>query len=150
MKNKIDKERILQACIQQQQELIDGFKQREADMYNDTFKQNETPSQTEDRKGGKLDLLNALGNELTFAQQELIYINSVDVTGESTEVKPGAVVVTNKFIFFIGISSEKIEIDGETIVSVSTKAPIYANMMGLQKGNEFQFNETKYLIEDLY
>ena len=150
MKSKIAKTLILQACIQKQQELIDGFKQREVEMYNDTFRQNATASQTENRKAGKVDLLKAIGNELAFAQQELIYLNSIDVTGESTLIEPGAVVITDLLTFFIGVSSEKIEIDGEIIIGISTKAPIYASMNGLQKGSSFQFNETKYVIEDVY
>jgi hypothetical protein len=38
---------------------------------------------------------------------------------------------------FIAISSEKVEIDGVTIVGISTRAPIYASMKGLQKGSSF-------------
>lgn len=150
MKSKIDKTHILKVCVQKQQELIDSFKQREAEMYKDTFNQDAIASQTEDRKAGKVDLLKALGNELVFAQEELVYLNSVDVTEESTQVEPGAVVVTNQITFFIGVSSEKVEVDGQVVFGISTKAPIYANMVGLKKGGAFQFNETKYLIEDLY
>ena len=119
-------------------------------MYDATFKQNASASQSEDRKAGKVELLKALGGELAFAQQELAYLNSLDVTGESTLIEPGAVVVTDQFTFFIGISSEKVEIDGETIFCISTKAPIYASMKGLEKEKSFQFNETKYVIEDIY
>lgn len=150
MKSKLDKANILKACVQKQQELIDSFMQRQTEMYSDTFSQNAIASQTEDRKAGKVDLLNALGNELIFAQEELVFLNSIDVSGESTQVEPGAVVVTDQLTFFIGVSSEKVEVDGQIIFGISTKAPIYANMIRLQKGNSFQYNETKYLIEDIY
>lgn len=150
MKNKIAKSHIKQVCIQKQEELIDSFKQHEAEMYKDTFSQNAIASQTEDRKAGKVDVLKALGKELVFAQEELVYLNSINVTGESSVVEPGAVVITDQITFFIGVSSEKIEVDGEEIIGISTKAPIYAKMIGLKKGSPFQFNETKYLIEDLY
>ena len=150
MKNKTEKAHIKQACIDKQQELIDSFKQRETEMYDDTFSQNASDSQTEDRKAGKIDVLNAIGNELVFAQKELLFLNSINVSGESSRVEPGAVVTTDQITFFIGVSSEKVEVDGETIFGISTNAPIYGSMVGLEKGSTFQFNETKYVIEDVY
>lgn len=150
MKNKIDKSRILEQFRQHQLELIDNYKKREAEINEDTFSQNESASQSEDRRAGKYELLKVLGDELAFAQKELAFLNSLDVTKERSVVEPGATVVTDKLTFFIGISSEKVEIDGLTIVGISTRAPIYANMKGLQKGSAFQFNETDYVIEEVY
>lgn len=150
MKNKIDKTTILQACIKKQEELVASFKERESEMRNDTYSQNASDSQSEDRKAGKVEVLNALSNELVFAHEELLYLNSLNASKESDVIEPGAVVVTDQLTFFIGVSSEKVEVDGETFFGISTKAPIYANMIGLQKENSFQFNEKKYLIENIY
>ena len=150
MKNKLDKTNILQACIQKQQELVDSFEERETEMRSDTYNQDGSDSQSEDRKAGKVEVLNALSNELVFAHEELLFLNSLNASKESTTIEPGAVVVTDQLTFFIGVSSEKVEVDGETFFGISTKAPIYANMVGLQKGDSFQYNETKYLIENVY
>jgi hypothetical protein len=150
MKSRIIKAQILEACIEKQHELIDNFKQREAEMNSDTFSQNESASQSEDRRAGKYELLKAIGDELAFAQEELTYLNRLDITKENTLVAPGAVVVTEQFVFFIGVSSEKVEVNGESVFGISTKAPIYANMRGLEKGSKFQFKETRYVIEDVY
>lgn len=150
MKNKITKTEILKACIEKQEELIESFKQRETEMQNDAFSQTESDSQSEDRQADKIDVLNALGNELTFAQQELFFLNSLNADTESTVVEPGAVVVTEEITFFIGVSSEKVEVSGEEFFGISTKAPIYANMKGLENGSKFQYNETKYMIKDIY
>lgn len=150
MKNKIAKTEILKACIEKQEELIDSFKQRETEMQKDAFTQNESDSQSEDRQADKIDVLNALGNELTFAQQELFFLNSLNAANESTVVEPGAVVVTEEITFFIGVSSEKVEVSGEEFFGISTKAPIYTSMKGLEKGSKFQYNEAKYVIKDIY
>ena len=150
MKSKITKARIQQDCIQKQQELIDSFLKRKNEMYNDTFNQNTTHSQTEDRKGGKVELLNALDEELNFAQQELVFLNTIETTNVCEIIEPGAVVVTDQVTFFIGISSQKTDIDGEMVLGISPHAPIYANMGGLKKGESFQFNGTNYIIKDLY
>ena len=150
MKNRLNKTRILEACIEKQHELIDNFTKREAEMNDDTFSQNESASQSEDRRAGKYALLKAIGDELAFAQKELSFLNTLDVAKESTQVEPAAVVVTETFIFFIGVSSEKVDVDGVEVFGMSTRAPIYANMRGLEKGSKFQFNETNYVIEDVY
>jgi hypothetical protein len=105
----------------------------EAEMNSDTFSQNESASQSEDRRAGKYELLKAIGDELAFAQEELTYLNRLDITKENTLVAPGAVVVTEQFVFFIGVSSEKVEVNGESVFGISTKAPIYANMRGLER-----------------
>jgi hypothetical protein len=62
MKSRIVKAQILEACIQKQHELIDNFKQRE--MNSDTFSQNESASQSEDRRAGKYELLKQVMNSL--------------------------------------------------------------------------------------
>jgi hypothetical protein len=150
MRNKIDKNRILEECRQNQLELIDNYKKREAEINADTFSQNESASQSEDRRAGKYELLKVLGDELAFAQNELAYLDSLDVTKENTHVEPGAIVSTDKLTFFIAISSDKFEIEGVTIVGISTRAPIYSSMKGLQKESSFKFNETTYVIEEVY
>lgn len=147
---RINKEQIKQVCIQKQDALIESYKQREQDLKNDIYTRRESASQSEDRNTGKAELLAALGNELVFAQQEMGYLNLLDVTNESICVEPGAVVITNHLNFFIGVSSEKVEVEGVIIYGISTKAPIYASMLGLEKGGSFQFNETSYIIEDMY
>jgi hypothetical protein len=68
-------------------------------MNSDTFSQNESASQSEDRRAGKYELLKAIGDELAFAQEELTYLNRLD-TKENTLVAPGAVVVTEQFVFY--------------------------------------------------
>jgi hypothetical protein len=65
-------------------------------------------------------------------------------------LNPGATVVTDQFTFFTGISGEQFEVEGGTIVRISTSAPIYTSMKGLQKGSSFKFNETDYVIEEVY
>lgn len=150
MINQFNKNKILQSCIQKQEELVESFKSRETEMHDDSNSHNATDSQSENRKAGKIDVLNALRQELIFAQKELHYLNSLNVENKCGEVEPGAVVVTETITFFIGVSSEKVEVDGQNFFGISTNAPIYASMKGLKKGDKFQFNETEYLVKDVY
>jgi hypothetical protein len=58
-------------------------------------------------------------------------------------------VVTKFRTFFNAISSEKIEIEGESIFGIFTKAPIYKVMQGLKKGDKFECNGTAFEIEEV-
>lgn len=146
----IDKNLILNACLQSQKELIVNIERRLNTRNTDAISQNYSASQSEDRSAGKFEILNALKSEHTFAVKELEYLESLDPSIKNTHISPGAVVITDQFIFFIGISSEKTEIDGNEVIFISTRAPIYTSMEGLKKGDSFKYNETNYEIKEVY
>ncbi len=150
MKKNISKEIILQVCMQKQEALINNFNDRVTERRADASSQNQSASQSEDRNAGDVEVLNTLENELVFAQLELSALKAIDPTQKNTTVEPGAVVVTNERIFFIAVSSEKFEVDGEVIYGISTNAPIYSVMQGLAKDDRFEFNGTAYDIENVY
>lgn len=147
---KIPKNLILNACLHKQNDLIASFKNRLEGMESDAFKHDHSPSQTEDRSAGKIELLNAIGKEHDFAIRELEFLKTLNTEKLNTIVEPGSVVVTDKLTFYICVSIEEFEVDGNSLFGISTKAPIYVNMRGLEKGKSFQFNETVYQIKDIY
>jgi hypothetical protein len=67
--------------------LIDNFKQREAEMNSDTFSQNESASQSEDRRAGKYELLKA-GDE-PFCPRRINIPEQIRYYKENTLVAPG-------------------------------------------------------------
>ena len=146
----IPKNLILDACLEKQNELIASFKSRLETMESDAFETNHSPSQTENRAAGKIDLLNAVGKELDFALREMDFLKNLNSEKENTIVEPGAVVETDKLTLYICVSIEKFEVEGQTLFGISTKAPIYAAMRGLEKGATFSFNETEYQIKAIY
>ncbi|WP_366183957.1 hypothetical protein [Flavobacterium ovatum] len=146
----IPKTLILDTCVQKQNELIESFQNRLDSMKLDVFEANQSPSQTEDRAAGKVELLNAVGNELDFALREMEFLKTLNPEKESTIVEPGALVVTDKLTLYICVSIEQIEVQGHTVYGISTKAPIYAAMRGLKNGDKFSFNETEYQIKSIY
>ncbi|MDQ6843209.1 MAG: hypothetical protein M3Z92_02495 [Bacteroidota bacterium] len=146
---KITKKMVLEACLQKQEELVASFEERVNMMKSDTYNQKQSASQSEDRTAGKVDLLDTYKTELAFARREMEYLKTLDASIENTNVAPGALVVTDRMNFFIGVSSEKTGVDGEEIFGISTNAPIYKLMAGLEKGAKFKFNETEYKIKDV-
>ena len=146
----IPKKMILEACLQKQNDLIDGFTNRLEIMETDAVDHDHSPSQSESRTAGKMELINAIGNELTFAQREMEFLKSLDSLKVCDIVEPGAVVVTNKMTFYICVSIENFEVAGKDFFGMSYKAPLYAEMRGLKKESSFKYNETEYYILDIY
>ena len=146
----ISKQNVLQICIQKQEEQVENFDSRVNSIKSDINSKTYSDSQSEDRKASKSEMLVLYEKELGFSKADLDYLKSLDAAEECTTVLPGALVITKQLCFFISISTEKFEIDGKTIVGISARAPIYQAMQGLANGASFKFNETEYLIEDLY
>ena len=146
----IPKNLILEACLQKQNELIDGFSNRLETMESDAIDHDHSPSQTESRTAGKMELLNAVAKELDFAKREMEFLKNLDPSKVATIVEPGAVVVTNKRTIYICVSIEEFEVQGKEFFGMSFKAPLFIAMRGLSKGTSFKYNETEYDILDIY
>ncbi len=64
-------------------------------------------------------------------------------------IEEGSLVVTNQFIFYIGLALQPFELDAYEIVAISDDAPIFQAMKGKSKGDNFEFNGTTYTIEEV-
>jgi len=150
MSQQISKSAILTACLNKQQELIEHFNERIDEVKSEAYSHTETPSQTDEGSDSSEELLEVMGEELSFARSEIEILRSIDPANAASQVERGAVVVTDQRTFFIGVSSEDIVIDGVKVFGMSEKAPLYSHMRGLKTGDIFQFNGTKYQIEAIY
>lgn len=65
-------------------------------------------------------------------------------------IENGAIVVTDKQNFFIAVSIGKVTVDGKTYFTISTSAPIFQAMVGLKKGETFNFRDRSYKISDVF
>jgi len=146
----ISKEKIIDACVVKQQQLIDSFHTRFLEMKEDVYGKSSSPSQSEHRSSGKMALLTTLENELSFAKIEMGYLKSLDAKVQYNTVSAGSVVVTNHRTFFIGVSSESVDVEGQNVFGISRQAPIFSGMEGKKAGDSFSFRETDYYIESVY
>lgn len=150
MTKQIDKQQVLDICIQKQEEQVQNFDSRVESMKSDINSKTYSASQSEDRKAGKIEMLRIYEKEQAFSKADLDYLKDLDAANTYTKVEPGALVVTDQLVFFVAISTEKFELEGKTVVGISARAPIYKAMQGLANGESFKFNESEYLIEALY
>jgi hypothetical protein len=150
MSKHLSKATILATCLQKQEELILNFNRRIDEVSAEAHDNSQTPSQTDEGSNSSEELLEVLNEELIFVRTEMETLRSIDPESKSDQVERGAVVETDQRIFFIGVSTEDIEVDGTSLFGMSEKAPLYSHMRGLKKGDSFEFNTTKYQILDIY
>lgn len=150
MNKRISKAAILAACIEEQERLIENYNHRLEDVRADAFTHQDIPSQDEETNTAKVDLINTLEEQLGFVRLEMSILDMIDAHHELPAVGRGAVVVTDKRTFFIGVSSEEVDVDGHKVFGMSESAPLYALMKGLRKGGHFTFRNNSYTILDVY
>jgi transcription elongation GreA/GreB family factor len=150
MNTQLSKASIYRACLQKQEALIQQFSKEIENIKKDIFDHDTIPSQNGHSAAERTDVLNTYENELAFLQEEMITLENLEWQDDKGAVFPGAVVVTNQRTFFICVSIEDVEVDGQTVFCISTGAPLFAAMRGLKKGDSFEFNGTPYTILDIY
>lgn len=84
------------------------------------------------------------------AVEERNVLDRIDLNEVNKEVSFGSVVFTGDQKLFISISLGKIILDGEEFFAISPLVPLYKVLEGLQKGDSFEFNGKKRLIEDQF
>ena len=98
---------------------------------------------------------NELGNMATRlkfkiqnSRNELEYLRDLPIdTGDA--VQEGSLVVTDSYIFYVGIPVSPFDLEGKHIISVSSKAPVYQAMRGKKAGESFEVAGKTYKIVDV-
>ena len=85
---------------------------------------------------------------LVEAEDELLFMETI--SNDSTEkVGLGNLVTTDTFVYYIGMPCQPFQLGGKDVVGISTHSPIYASMVGKEKGDKFSFNDNTYSIIDI-
>lgn len=148
------RKRILETCIKNQQTLIDDFKLRikgileTQGLGNEEAYDNNEMSQ-KNQASGEVSTLN---DALSLANEEMSFLLRLKQSANDPHkvVGPGAIVITDKAVFFVSVSIERFSVDGETFFGISTKSPLYLTMKGLPPGSIFQHNGIIYEVIDIF
>jgi len=95
------------------------------------------------------DLAEAFDQPVHTNTEKLDKLASIDF-GPKIKVEEGAVVQLNGRYFVIAVPTAQFVCEGESIMGISTDAPIYQDMEGLSAGDKFSFGEQEFRIEQLY
>lgn len=67
----------------------------------------------------------------------------------TTRIGLGSLVITDSVHFYIAISAGKVEIGGQSFLTVSAQAPIAITLLKLKQGDSFMFNKQKLSIREI-
>ncbi|WP_449401216.1 hypothetical protein [Chryseobacterium wanjuense] len=93
--------------------------------------------------------INNLQRQLNEALNQQALIQKI-TSEPSPKVQNGALVKTNKGLFYIAASIGEIVVDNQKIMTVSIESPLVKAMNGLRKGQFFSINNIKQTIEEIW
>ncbi len=150
MGTRIPKESILRASEIKQQLEIEDFEKEISALKKEIYSHAETLSQGDNSAAERTEVLQRYENEVGFLKEELELLDRIDPDSELEEIGVGSVVVTDQRVFFISVSIEQVEVNGQKVFGLSTKAPIFQALRGKKAGDSIDFNGIHYEIQDVY
>lgn len=90
-----------------------------------------------------------LDAQVQLHQDNIERLNQLDFK-PSTTVVAGSVVQMDGNHLVISTSIGPFDFDNKKFIGVSVDAPLYKPMMGKKVGDEFSYNDVKFLIENIY
>ena len=88
-------------------------------------------------------------SQLMILEYQINILNKIDSSIKYNNVAQGALVETNKGIFFISTGIGKMVIENKTIIAVSMISPIGMAMKGKRKLQSFNFRNISYIINKI-
>lgn len=145
------KRAVLQAAKEHLSVTVNDLKERIQELKDATLgnDDSESASQRESTRGGDLDLMNSLGEQLRLLQQDLEQLDAIDASVRLEVVQYGAVVHTNLRNFLIAASIDEFEAGGRAYLGVSVKAPVTQALMTMSVGDQVDVNGVEYVVQDI-
>ena len=150
--DKLDlKRKLFDACIDTQKEIVKTAKEAMLEAQENANSEEGSPEEmTESYREQMHQTRDMYAIKWRNSQNDLELLENVPAYDVKPVIEPGAIVKTSTQHFFIAIGMNKVVLDGETYFPISTSAPIFQAMVGMKKGDSFQFRDRKYEITDVF
>jgi len=141
------KSKVRALLIKEQEEIVKDLRESVEGLHEDADLDEEATREMDDfaHQEESGDMERRLKEQLQKAEFDLSSIKKLTET-VCDEVKIGALVETNKNVFYISVPVPPVKVDGTKVIGISTKAPIFAKMKGLKKGDTFSMANIDYEI----
>jgi hypothetical protein len=151
MEKKLEfKKKLYDRCLEILEERAETARKQMNEVQEDA---NEAEQEHDVFDGSRSELLrkrDIYAEQLQKAVDEIQILKKVSFDDITEQVEFGAVVITNKQKMFIALGLGKVTLDNDVYYVISKDVPIYKAMEGLKKGDEFEFNNMKFTIKDLF
>ncbi|MBA2612509.1 MAG: transcription elongation factor [Bacteroidetes bacterium] len=99
--------------------------------------------------GDKYEISRAMGQldsdmnakQLMEAEQELNYLEKIDISKIEDTIKIGSVFELSGLLFFVAIGLGPLKIEDKKVMVVSSRSPFYENIKTMQAGQVFEFQD---------
>lgn len=144
------KNRLLQECQQVQKKVVDSTKSAMDEVQQALNEYGPNKDRYDSFRDQLISKRDMFSTQYQKAHSEYTVLQKVNSKNINKVVEFGAVIITDACRFFISISAGKIVIDGQTYYAISPMVPLYKAMEGMKKGDTFEFNGKKQIIQDLF
>ena len=93
--------------------------------------------------------INNLQRQLNEALNQQAFLQKVN-TESSAKVQNGALVETEKGLFYIAASVGEVICDNRKVMTVSAESPLAKAMAGLTAGQSFSLNNTSHTVKQIW
>lgn len=109
----------------------------------------ESASQTESLHGSDVEVMNGLGQQIEQIHRDIALLEGIDPAERHEAVRFGSLVRTDRRDLLISTGIEEFKTGGRSYLGLSTRAPLFQQLLGKRKGDEVKFNNVTYRIEDV-
>ena len=144
------KQLLLQFCNARVDKRINDYKE-EINLIKESIESNDKGN-SEDDDSGNGKLLNDLEKNmehLNDAQKTKAHLQLIKTNIVFNDVVLGSIVKTNQRSFYISTSIGEINLDNETFFAISLNSPIGLLLKNKTVNEQFEFNQTKYVITEI-
>jgi hypothetical protein len=144
------KNRLLQECQQVQKKIVDSGKAAMDEVQQALNEYGPNKDRYDSFRDQLISKRDMFSTQYQKAHSEFAVLQKVNPNNINKIVEFGAVIITDSCRFFISISAGKIVIDGQIYYAISPMVPLFKVMEGKKKGDSFEFNGKKQIIQDLF
>ncbi len=146
------KRKILEAIRKQKKDLYDTIRRDALARLKSANEEDETgfQNQLESKQEEMYEEYERESKQLDHLQVALDKLDGISPGQIHEEIQFGSVIFTNKLNFFVSVSQNRFPVEDKMIVGISTDAPIYKAMEGMQAGQKFTFNQIDYEIQQVF
>lgn len=143
------KTKILDYYRQQVRDKEDAFRDMIAALTEDAS--NDAKGSAGDKHETALSMMHLEQEKLNHKLREIhaqkAILEKIDAEATTSKVALGSLVKANTMYLFISAALPKITIEGMTVIALSPQSPLGAKLMGMEVGDVFEINGTKYIVE---
>lgn len=146
----MNKEELIKIIREKLSEKIQGFEKLIAETRASS---NDTKSSMGDKYETGREMLQQEINNLQVQLNEILkqkdFLKTI-LPKPSDKAEKGAIVKTEKGLFFISVSLGEIKVENEKIICVSPESPLAKAMQGKQENEVFSINNINQKIENIW